>query len=855
MRLLVRSSLRWWRRHPLQVLLSLLGVALGVAVVIGIDLASQAAQRAFRLSSEALVGRATHHVVGATGSLDESVYTTLRVELGERASAPIVEFPIRVVLEGGRREPLTLLGLDPFAEAPFRDFLAVGGTGARFDVTTLLTEPGALVLSEGCARRLGVERGDTLRLLAEGREREAHVAGIVRPPEGNAREAALTLAFADLAVAQELGDLVGRLSRIELVLPEGPEGAARLERVRVSLPDELLLRPSGARTGALAEMTRAFRFNLRALSLLALIVGLFLIYNTITFAVVQRRELFGGLRALGVSRRQLLALVLSEIACVALAGSALGVLLGVGLGRVLLLLVVQTINDLYFALSVQVFAPAPGALLSGVALGIVATLLTGLRPAWEASSAPPRTVTLRSVHEERGRRGARIFALVGALGLLLGGALLAVPSRSLPLAFCGFAALLLAAALLAPMVTVLLSRAFRPGAARLFGVYGRLAARGIEASLSRTGVAIAALMTAIAVALAVGVMIDSFRNAVVRWLDASLAEDMYVMPPSDARGRSSGSFPASFAEELAALDGVRETTTVRGIDLPYGDTLVQLVTFSGRRESEERGPRGLVFLEGEPLAAWQAYRDDGALLATEPLAFRLGLGEGDVVSLPTDRGETRLVISGVVRSYSSDQGAFFMTRARYDALFDDDRVDGVGLVLAEEAEVASVEAHVRALEQGRELVVRTASRLRANSVEIFDRTFTVTSVMRFLAAFIAFLGVLSAQLAIQLERTRENGILRAVGMTPRGVRRLVLCQTGLMGFIAGLLALPTGWMMAAVMVHVINRRSFGWTMELELSPWLFLQALLASTAAALVAGFYPAWRLARSALLASLRDE
>ncbi|HET9225721.1 MAG TPA: FtsX-like permease family protein, partial [Thermoanaerobaculia bacterium] len=500
---LLRSSLRHLIRHPWQFGLAVLGVALGVAVIVSIDLANSSATRAFNLSSEAVTGRATHQVVGGPEGLTDEAFRRLAMETNIPV-APVVEG--YVFAPGKPARTLHVLGIDPFSESPFRPYLGgVGGSreGSSIDLGPLLTRPAAAVLSSTTAEEMGLKAGESFPVRVGGAVRTIELAGVLEPEDESTRSALNDLLVLDIASAQEVLGRTGRIDRIDLIATE-----ADLARIRTVLPAGAQVQRSSARTETTAEMTRAFRLNLMALSLLALVCGVFLIYNTMVFSVVQRRTLIGTLRALGVTRGQIFGLVLGEAAVVALAGTAAGLGAGVLLARELVRLVTQTINDLYFVVSVRELALPIGVLVKGGLIGIGATLTAALAPAIEATRAAPRAAQLRSALEARLRRALPRVMLAGGLLLLGGAGLLAFPG--LLVSFAGLFAVILGAALLAPGATVFLMSVLRPVMGALFGILGRMAAGGVMASLSRTAVAIAALVIAVSATIGIGVMIDSF---------------------------------------------------------------------------------------------------------------------------------------------------------------------------------------------------------------------------------------------------------------------------------------------------------------------------------------------------------
>lgn len=849
---LLKTSWRYLLRHPWQLALTILGVALGVAVVVAIDLANDSARRAFTLSTEAVAGRATHQIVGGPTGLDEAVYRQVRVDLGVRRSAPVLDGYALAADQPGLT--LRIFGIDPLAEAPFRPFLAPSNaTGGAF--TQILTEPNGALLAATTANAYGLAVGDSLRLQIGTKIETATIIGLLEPEDESSRRALDGLLVADLSTAQEWLGMVGRLSQIDLVFDEDATGEAELARVQAALPEGTrLIRPE-SRTATLQQLTAAFELNLSALSLLALVVGMFLIYNTMTFSVVQRRSLIGTLRCLGVARRQIFGLVLGEALLVGLVGALLGLGLGVLLGRGLVTLVTQTINDLYFAVSVREVIISPLPLLKGLALGIGATLLAALAPAIEATSTPPRTVLRRSSYEEKVRKvvplvaGGGLVLLIGGLGVLL------LPTNNLALSFSGLFGMTIGAAALTPLVTLGLMRLAHPVLGRMFGLLGRMAARDVTASLSRTSVAIAALMIAVSVTIGVGLMVSSFRQTVVQWLGQTLIADVYVSPPSRAANQIDTLIPAPLIERFEQTPGVATVRQYRAstVGSPNGDTLLVASNLEPARDGT-----AYQFLSNNREEALQRFTQ-GEILISEPLAFRRGLAVGDQLTLYTDQGERSFRVAGIYYDYGADRGVALIDLALYRQLWDDQGTSSLGIYAQPGQDVDQLVERMRAsvaeLAGGSALFIRSNAALRTTSLEIFDRTFAITGVLQLLATIVAFVGILAALMALQLERARELGILRANGLTPGQLWGAIITQTGLMGFTAGLLALPVGVMLAAVLIFVINKRSFGWTLLFQIDPALFGQAMLVAVIAALLAGIYPAWRMARTSPALALREE
>jgi putative ABC transport system permease protein len=394
-------------------------------------------------------------------------------------------------------------------------------------------------------------------------------------------------------------------------------------------------------------------------------------------------------------------------------------------------------------------------------------------------------------------------------------------------------------------------RAIRPLATSLFGRLGSMAVRGVGATLSRTGPAVAALMVAVAVGAAVSIMVSSFRLGVERWLSASLQADIYVSSPPGGSGRGEGTLQNTVVDGIVSAPELRGVTRYRQAVVPLDADNVRLVAvdlFEPHRDS-------FTFLEGESESAWTVF-DRGGLLVSEAFAFRHDVHPGDTVRLTTERGPHAFPVAAVYRDYTSEFGVVFVDRRTYDSLWSDRGVSSLALWLKPGVPPDSLVNVWRSRQWGQQQVNFRSNRgLREATLAVFDRTFTITRVLRALALIVAFAGVLAALMALQLERARELGVLRATGLTPGQVWGLVTAQTGLLGLAAGVLALPLAAALAWLLINVVNRRSFGWTMQLHLDAPDLLQALGLALLSALLAGAFPARRMSRTPPAAALRDE
>ncbi len=837
------STLRWPLRRPWQALLAIIGVAMGVAVVIAIDLANDSARRAFLLSTATVTGQATDQLVGGPSGIPEQVFTDVRVRSGVRRSAPIVEGYATTV--GTPTRTLQILGIDPFSEGPFRPEVLPAGTGFDSALIGLLSDPNAVIVSRTTAEALGLRVGDALPVLIGGAPHTLRLVGILDPASTGVSQALGDLLITDIAIAQVWLGKEGRLDRIDLIVSD----ATQRSQIAATLPAGVRMVTPQQRAQSTTEMTKSFEINLTALSLLALVVGMFLIYNTMTFSVVQRRGLLGILRCIGVSQREVAILMLVEGVVIGVVGTAVGIGVGIGLAQLLLGLVARTINDIYFVVAVTSVQVTAAPILKGVGLGLLASLVALAIPTWEAAQTPPRTVLRRSSYEERTRQIIPWLGGFGMVLMLLGGVIMwAIPN--ILFSYAGLLALTLGAALVTPIATVWLMALLRPLAVRGFGLIAGMAVRDVVTSLSRTGVAIAALMIAVAVTIAVGLMVSSFRVTVVDWLTTTIRADVFVSAPSITANRLDTPLPAGVAERVAELPGVERVRRYRSVLLETESTPILQIALDVSAADHAT----FLWAEGDPARIWPAFAND-AIIISEPLALKRNLGVGDTLTLQTDRGDVAFPIAGVFYDYGTELGVVMMPLERYRQFFDDVTLSSLGVYVEPQVDSEIMVTQIREQFPGLALMVRSNRTLRESSVAILDRTFAVTNVLQLLATIVAFVGILAALTAMQLERLREFGMLRAIGLDPRQLWQLVLSETGLMGLVAGVIAIPLGTFMALALIFVINRISFGWTLQFAWQPAIYGQAVITALLAALLAGVLPAWRIARVPPAFALREE
>lgn len=853
---LLRVMWQHIRRRGLQSALFVVGVMIGVAMMVSIDIANNSARKAFDLSTESLVGKGTHEITGGPNGIDEQVYTQIRTEVGWEQSAPIVsDFVIATDLD---EQPLRLFGIDPFAEAPFRNYvtgdLITGDEESTIAIGRFFFEPNTVLMGEGLADQYDIVPGNSIELQYGAEVFDVKVVGLLRASDTFTTQALQSLLIADISTAQELLGKQGRLTQIDLIIDNTPAAQNALQQIEALLPPGTTLTTATARSNAIGEMTAAFELNLMALSLLALVVGMFLVYNTVTFSVVQRRPVLGILRSLGVTRRQVFALIWAEAAVLSAVGALLGLGLGIVLGRFTVQAVTQTVNDSYFTVSVQRMEISAWILIKGMVVGIGAALLAALLPAYEATHTAPVSVIRRSDIEERTRQLLPWITALGIVAALVGAVMLLVTDM-LVINMAGVFAVVVGQAFLTVLATIILANLIGPLTGRLGGIVGRMAPRSILRNLSRTSIAITALMLAVSVIIGVTVMVGSFRITVQDWLFDTLRADIFISQPNTTGSLVDTPMSPEVIDEVAAAEGVDRVVYVRAVNVqsPDYDQPVQVNAIMSDISEGRRTVIEGVTDDYDVLLA-RILNGEGVLL-TEVFANRRDIEWRDELTLITEQGPYDFPVLGIYQDFSSPQGSVLMGLDIYQRLWNDPNISNLAAYVADGYSTETVVANIKRAVEGRRLLVQSNRDLREGALEIFDRTFAITSALNLLATVVAFIGILSALMALQIERRREIGIMRSNGLTQGQLLKLTLWETGIMGTIAGVVAMPVGLVLAVILIYIINLRSFGWSLTMTLRSEFFLQAFAVAIIAALLAGLYPAWRAGRIQPVEAIRSE
>lgn len=821
-RVMVRPILREKGRS----LLVLFAVSLGVAVVLAIDLAGDAAAGSFHSSLQTLAGDNNLEVT-ADGGVPQSLVGDLARLPWPLRVTPRVEDHATVAATG---ETIPLIGLDLIAQANSPNntkFIPAQDSAILQDINS----PDSIWVSRSLCDRIG----GTVTLLINDRRRAYTVRGFLPATDTGA-----DIAVMDIDAAQQATGKAGRVDRILIKVPDQPGIAQWQQRIRSDLPAGVRLQPQGSETAANRRMLSAFRWNLRILSYIALLVGAFLIYNTISVSVVRRRAEIGTLRALGASRRAVLLAFLAEAAVFGILGSLLALPMGRFLAGGAVHLLSATVNALYVSSHPGSLALSAGSVALAFVVGIGVAVASALAPAREAAGVPPAEAMARGRRDYDIHVARRRDAL---LALLLAGA--AAFSSRLPALdgkpiFGYIAALLLvaASALAIPALVTFLMPLLSAALRRVLGLHALLAARSLTGSLRRTSVLVATLSTAIAMITSVGIMVGSFRQTVVTWMERRLPADIYLRPAGEPGGDRYPTIQPDLADRIAKLPGVVAVSRFRAYPMEYQGLPATLASANVASPQDREGTE---FLSGQPASAvLRQLANPGTAIVSEPFANKHHVRTGDILTLPLGAHAVPFRVLGIFYDYGDEGGIVFLARSTMLRYLPDRAASSIAVYLAPGADLQAVRAAIQKAAAGEDVLLLSNRQIRHQAIRTFDQTFAITYALEAVAILVAVLGIAGALISIVIDRRREFGLLRFLGAAGSQIRRLILVEAGLIGILSNVVGLALGYLLSLILIYVINKQSFGWTIRFHWPVTVLVSALSGVYIATVLAGLYPA---------------
>ena len=844
-------SLRHFSREKWKSGLTIVGIALGVAVFISIRISIHSALNAFRSTVDHVAGK-THLEVTLPGKgFDETLFPTIKNTQGVLAATPVVQYVAKC--NPPINQPLLVLGIDIFSDQKFRDYRLRGGIEER-SLLEFLLEPRTIAITKTFAEKFRLDQGSRLDLLIGSKKVSFTIKGIMEE-EGPAKALGGNFAVLDIAHAQEAFEKVGRLDRVDLLIDPRVSPEAVAANLKKNLPTPILVRRPRTRNIQVENMIGAFTLNLTALSFVSLFVGMFLIYNSMSISVIRRRREIGILRSLGVSERQILILFLTEGAILGLLGAIVGIGVGLVMAKFTLASVSRTVTALYILVKAEHLTVSPLTLVFGVVISVGVSVASAAGPAREAARTKPReALSLNNLERKVWVHvGTFLFAGIGALFLALIFAL-QKPIWGMPIfGFASALLILVGFSLATPAGTRWLNALFAPVVQRIFKTEGRLASHYVRDSLTRTAITIAALMTALAMLISISIMILSFRKTVAIWVDQAITADVILTPASAAVSGWDAFVPPEVIAHARNHPHVEEIDTIRVSEMDYGGRVILLwaaVTPVLLHQNRLR------FLRGDESQIIDRVTKRGEVIVSETFSTKFGLTEGRDLLIQTPGGPREFRIAGVFYDYTTENGMIIMDLALYQKIWKDLRINRATVYLKDPSRLQEVRRDLSAHLSGKHQVLPVSNReLRDEILRIFDQTFAVANALKVIAFIVAILGIVNSMLAMVIERERDIGILRAIGTFREQIRKMTLVEAQLMGLVGFVLGSLCGILLSMILIYVINKQSFGWTIQFFLVPSVFIQSLVLVMVASFLAGLFPAHAASKRTVAESVKME
>lgn len=852
-RLLKLFSLRHLAKDPWRTITVTVGIAVGVSVFLSIRLAVNASIESFSRSMDRLAGKAEYTILSDGAGVPESLFAKLSTHRAIRHATPVLSAYVR--FKDRTEEPFLLLGIDPLSDIGFRETRWLGEDRAeRWKILVeLLAEPFTLIASKGLAASLNLIVDDEVKVLHGHNIRSFRVIALLGDSGVGLAEGG-KIAVCDLATAQEFLNRLGVVNRIDLVLRSWA-GSAELASIREFLPKACkLVRPSETKETSLA-MVKAYRMNLSVLSFVSLFVGMFLVFSVVSINAARRRHETAVLLSLGSESKKIFFMFLGEGTFFGLAGWVIGFPLSIFLARRLVHVVSATITNLFVRVEVERMILSPEEIMVSFVMTLAVSLIAAYIPARETASIPPREAMSPETFERSRRIRAPRLALTGLV--LIG---LSLPTSMLPavreIPAGGYAAIFMifvGFTLLAPSVLLLLGRYTPVVMRKVFGEPGHLAASYLGGAISRTSIAVGALITAIALFIGVSIMVSSFRNTVGTWVEQNIVGDLFARPDASEINQYQVWMAPKVVHYLERHPAVQGGYFYRRVLLE--DKGGQFLLEAGRIDVLWRHGRFLL-MGGNENKIMQRLIQGNGVIVSEVYATRRGLRKGDRLALVFGGIRHTWEVLAIYRDYRTGRGVVYIDLRTFQEVYKDQRVGGVNLFLKPGKDPQRVRSDLlKHFGAQYALSIAIGRDLRKNILMVFDETFSITYVLMFIALFVAALGVATTLSLLIRERRRQLGLIMAVGGSPRQVRLMVVLEALLMGGAGHIVGVGCGLVLSYLLIFVVNKQSFGWTFLYEVPPWTGFISFVLILLTAVLAAIPPANAASRISLAELLKGQ
>ena len=850
MRLIRLISWPYVRKHAVRSALTVVGIVLGVAVFVAMHTANQAVFYAFARTVDRIAGAAQLQVNAGEGGFPEEVLERVQAIPEVQVAVPVIEAPAGTTLPG--QGNVLILGVDMTGDRSLREYdLESGDAAVVDDPLVFLAQPDSIIITSEFATRNGLKVGDRFFLSTIAGDKAFTVRGVMRSG-GLTSAFGGNLAVMDIYAAQQMFGRGRQFDRIDLKLQEGIPVDSGRAAVQAALGAGFEVQPPSSRGQQLESTLAVYAISMNISSVFALFIGMFIIYNSFSIAVTQRRSEIGVLRALGAPRRQIRNLFLVESAVSGLVGSVAGIALGIVMARGMVGSISNMLEGIYgVAERAEEVSADPRLLGLAMAIGVVTSTLAAWLPARNASRVDPVQALQKGKYqvltagENRTRRLLAAASMAGAVVCLWIG-------RSIWF-YAGYTLIVIASLLLVPTVALWLSRALRPILKWLRPVEGALAADSLIQSPRRTSGAVAALMLSLGQVIGLGGVGRESYNSIVDWLNTALNPDLFVTGSQQLSDRAFR-FPVALAASIKAIDGVDDVQTVRSFRLNMEGAPGMLIVIDA--DSFERHSQRMVVSE-HPGGMYPLAIAGEGVIVSENFARLRRKQIGDSIELPTPAGPLRLVIAGIVTDWSDQQGTVFLDRKVYERAWKDETVNVFRVYVAPGTEPSAVRQRI--LEQlspaNPRLLVLTNAEVRSWVLQLTDQWLQLTYSQVFIAVLVAILGIVNTLTVSIIDRKRELGVLRAVGGLRRQIRQTIWMEAVAIGCVGLTLGLLFGAANLYFILQITGRDLSGMSLPYRYPIDIALMLLPTILGAAMFSALWPAESAVRTSLVEALEYE
>ncbi|MDP3695867.1 MAG: FtsX-like permease family protein [Desulfocapsaceae bacterium] len=858
--LLRHISLKHVRLQKAQLIMAVSGICLGVAVMVSIDLVNRSVLRSFEDSINQITGRAVLQITGADSGFPEEMLDRVQGVAGVEYAVPVIE--TNANFSGGKERALMILGIDVLQDHKIRDYSITDESADIPDPLLFLAKRESILLTRTMAAQEGIKIDDEIKVQTVAGIKTFKVRGLLNP-EGPARVAGGDIAVMDVYAAQMAFGKEGRIDRIDVSFLPGESYDTMQERIAKVLPEGYSIDTPAGRTKQVEVLLGRFRNSMDLIGGMALFVGMYLIYNAVSIAVVQRRREIGILRALGAAKSQVAGLFLTETVVVSVIASLLGVCLGVVFAKAAVGLVAQSVTDMYVKASVAEISFSWSAGIGKAGIGVLASLVAAAIPSLASARISPVSAIRSLPYTDNGFLSGKGSKIASILCCLLAVVIIVAyetapitsPIKSLGVISSAVIVLLIGISLATPMLlgrAVSLSHGFL---ASSFGTSGRLAGLNLQKNMARNSVAVAAILCSIALFVSSANTVHSLRRSMFDWIDSIIRADILVSSghPLATGGSPVIPMPGEMLTEIEKIPGVQSVEPFRKGYLTYNGKKVLLEVFDVALRMEYCPT---MITQGSREDMRQLLPDQDNIVVNEGFATKYQVAPGDSLVLPTPLGPKRFGVVAVVVSYTSDSGCIWMDVSTYRRHWHDPLVDTFEVLVQPKADIDTVsQAILKRFGQERKLFALSGAAFKVEVRKMLDRSFVLTNAVNIIALSIAGFGIIVTLLASILERTREIGILRAIGMEKRQVAGMVIIESILIGVVGGVLGSATGVLIGWIELEGVFRLDLGSSITYHIHYVAMAGALLLAAGLSALAGIYPARRAAKTNIVEALTYE